>query len=47
MIVCKYKLLGVVMAFLLSGCNSWLDVEPYDKMTGEQVYASNRVFRGS
>ena len=42
MIVCKYKLLGVVMAFLLSGCNSWLDVEPYDKMTGEQVYASEQ-----
>ncbi len=42
MIVSRYKLLGVLVAFLLSGCNSWLDVEPYDKMTEDQVYASEQ-----
>lgn len=42
MIVFRYKLLGVVLAFLLAGCNSWLDVEPYDKMTGEQVYSTEQ-----
>lgn len=42
MVVSRYKLLGVLVAFLLAGCNSWLDVEPYDKMTEEQVYASEQ-----
>lgn len=34
------RLVMVALAGLLGGCNSWLDVKPYDSMTEEQLYSS-------
>ena len=38
----KKTILGVIAASMMtmSGCNSWLDVQPFDSMTEEQLYSS-------
>ena len=38
----KKTILGVIAASMMtmSGCNSWLDVQPIDSMTEEQLYSS-------
>lgn len=38
----KKIIIGLLAGFglLLPGCNSWLDVQPYDSMTDEQLYST-------
>ena len=43
----KKSILGVVAAgmIMLGSCNSWLDVQPFDSMTEEQLYSSEDGIR--
>lgn len=41
----KYRLIGVaLLVFAIHGCNSWLDVQPIDRQTESQVYATKGGF---
>lgn len=36
----KKIIIGLFLGALLTGCNSWLDVQPYDSMTDDQLYST-------
>lgn len=41
----RYGLFLIVLLFVLSACNSWLDVKPEDRVTDGQLYSSVDGFR--
>lgn len=43
----KYFFLLTWIGMFLTGCNNWLDVQPQDKMSGEQVYSTEKGLRNA
>ena len=43
----KYRLLWVLLLFVLSSCNKWLDVKPSSEMEREDLYSSEGGFESS
>lgn len=43
----KYFFFIALTGILWGGCNSWLDVKPQDKMSGDQVYSTEKGLRNA
>jgi hypothetical protein len=42
--IIKYKMLGLILAILLSSCTSWLDVDLVDQVTDEDLFSTEDGF---